>query len=88
MMLDFILYVSLYPIAFVRFSRYLRPAKLAMESKTISKTLRAIGRTIPQIVDVFMLMIIINSLFALIGNRILPHNAIGITVSIQSLINL
>ena len=88
MMLDFILYVSLYPIAYVRFTRYLRPAKLATESKTISKTLRAIGRTIPQIVDVFMLMVLINSIYALIGNRILPDDIPGISVRLKRFNNL
>jgi amino acid transporter len=79
---DAILFFSLYPTPYFRFSRYMRPMKLTIESRTVSKTLRAIGKTIPQIIDVLTIMVIINSLYALVGNRILPHDIEGLSVSI------
>ena len=81
MIIDCILFNIIYPTSYFRFSRYLRPIKLAIESKTVLKTLKAIGKTIPQIIDVVVLMLIINGLWAIIGNRLLPHNISGITVS-------
>ena len=80
MMIDCILFNIIYPSSYFRFSRYLRPMKLAIESQTVLKTLKAIGKTIPQIIDAVLLMTIVNSLYAIIGNRLLPHDIPGITV--------
>lgn len=56
--------------------------KLALESLEVSRTLRALGKTIPQIVDVIVLIIIIVMVYGLIGNRILPSDIPNLTVSI------
>lgn len=52
MITDAILFYLLYPRTYFRFSRVLRPVKLMLESVETSRTMRAMIKTIPQIVDV------------------------------------
>jgi hypothetical protein len=83
MFIDAILFYTIYPRSYFRFSRVLRPVKLALESLEVSRTLRALGKTIPQIVDVIVLILIIVMAYGLIGNRILPSDIPNLTVSLK-----
>ena len=80
--IDATVFFAVYPTPYFRFSRLFRPIKLWIESKSVSKTLRAIGKTVPQIIDVMVLMTLIMCFYALLGNRILPHDIDGVTVNI------
>lgn len=79
--IDAIIFYSIYPVSYFRFSRLLRPIKLLIESVEVSRTMRALFKTIPQIVDVWVFMLLITVSYALVGNRILPGDIDGLGVS-------
>ena len=83
MIVDAALFYIFYPSPYVRFSRYLRPIKLVFESSEVRRTLRALGKSIPQIVDVIMLIWALTVIYAFIGNKLLPNDIDGLTVSIK-----
>ena len=85
MIIDTMLFHIIYPSTYFRFSRILRPVKVAMESTEVSRTLRALSKTIPQIVDVWVLIMIITISYGVIGNRILPSNIENLSVRIVTL---
>lgn len=55
------------PIPFVRVGRFLRAAKLVYESRSLSNTVYALFKTIPNIVDIIILMFCVILLFGIAG---------------------
>ena len=82
MIADAITFYLIYPSSYVRFSRYLRPIKLVFESSEVRRTLRSLGKSVPQIVDVIMLIWLLTIIYAFIGNKLLPNDISGLTVRI------
>lgn len=80
MYIDAILFYSLYPSPYFRFGRLFRPIKASLESRHLSRTIYSILKTIPQIIDVALMLFFITLLYALFGNRFLDPNTPGLTV--------
>jgi hypothetical protein len=81
--IDAILFYSIFPGWYFRFGRLIRPVKVILESSEVSKTLMSLYKTIPQIVDVGVLLLLITFIYGIIGNRLLDHEIEGITVSLN-----
>ena len=81
MFTDAVLFYSIYPNPYFRFGRMFRPIKCTLESRHLSRTVYAILRTFPQIIDVAVMLFFISLLYALFGNRFLDSDISGLTVS-------
>lgn len=87
MIVDAILFYSIYPNAYFRFGRIFRAIKAVLESKEVYRTTISVLHWYPQIIDLACLLLIISFLYGLFGNRFLNPNTPGITVS-KIVINL
>lgn len=88
MILDAILFYSIYPSAHFRFGRIFRAIKAVLESREVFRTTKAILYWLPQIIDLGWLLMLVSFLYAVFGNRFLDHNTPGISVSNKIIISI
>lgn len=67
---DFIMYFSLYPHNYYRFSRFARTIPFAIFSKATKRTLQAVYHSVKRIFDFFIFFFSIVFLYALLGYKI------------------
>ena len=68
MVTDAILFHCLYLNApYIRFGRLFRPIKVVLLSRDLFKTIRAILKIIPQLLDVIVLMTVLTLVYAFVG---------------------
>lgn len=77
--LDFGLHNIIYPLHYIRCGKVFRAVKVVLESNEIKKTLKSIIRTIPQILDVIVIIVVIILAYALLGTRLLDTSIEGTT---------
>ena len=82
MILDAILFYSIYPGAYFRFGRIFRAIKAVLESKEVYRTTMSTLYCFPQIIDLALLIMIISFLYAVFGIRFLDPDTPGVTVSL------
>ncbi|CAI2382878.1 unnamed protein product [Moneuplotes crassus] len=79
MIVDAVLFYSLYPNKYFRFGRIFRAIKAVLESREVYRTTVSALNCYPQIIDLGCLISLISFLYAVFGQRFLDHKISGIT---------